>query len=373
MLACIVVGGTHLTVEVVLHEVPEVMLALGFWLLAFGFFGPLTEVGSAVGVSVDAELGIGLEPRLVLFEEFLIIRTTAQGGPLLLEEFVQIVHLGRRHALIVYLRQCVELVAQRLVVAAALGILEGRQLAKVHILRMEGVDADAIIGIAVLPRVGDAGVIDGQHLDDAQPHLIGPVDHQLKVAKVAHAKAALRAQREDGNHHAGPLPWVDGEESLWQFVDHHLAVGHLLALETAVSALFPYRRHITTADDDKLELEVPPRQLVSIKGGHPLMTLVLGHGHGSPGIPRSQRHRRTDECQTLVGTQLGSTNLEAYGAAILCLGAQLALTGHDTIGDGRAVHIGILRNIYPMVVYGIRRCLLGGKLEAVGLYQPLVA
>ena len=104
---------------------------------------------------------------------------------------MQVFHLRGEHALIVNLRQRVQLLAQLLIVGAALLVFQLRQLAQVRILRMQGIDADAVVGIAVLPRAGGVGVVDGQHLQDALAGLRTPVDHQLQVAEVAHAEASL--------------------------------------------------------------------------------------------------------------------------------------------------------------------------------------
>ena len=89
---------------------------------------------------------------------------------------------------------------------------------------MEGIDTDGVIGIAVLPSVGHVGIVDRQHLQHALLGLRTPVDHLLQIAEVAHAEAALTAQREDGDHGACSLPGIDGEESLRQLVDYHLAL-----------------------------------------------------------------------------------------------------------------------------------------------------
>ena len=61
---------------------------------------------------------------------------------LLCEELAQVVFLGTVDTLIVYHRQGVEFLAQCLKLCHTRSIAEWRQLAQVHILRMQGEDAD---------------------------------------------------------------------------------------------------------------------------------------------------------------------------------------------------------------------------------------
>ena len=198
------VSGTHLLVEVELHEIPEGHLfidlggglchCLTFAIRQFMMVGPLLEGGSAVEVAVVAEGSIGHQPGLVLVEELLEGLALQDGLTLLLVERPQILQLRIVHPLVVDLRQgvqfqseCLELRLQRLV-------LQGGQLAEVGILGMECIDADRVIGIGVLPGVGHVRVVDGQHLQHALLRLGTPVHHQLQVAEVTHTETPLTAQ-----------------------------------------------------------------------------------------------------------------------------------------------------------------------------------
>ena len=96
-------GGTHLSVKIVLYEIPEVQLAVSLGFSTFCLLGPLGEVCRSVLVAVDAEQGIGLQPRFVLFKELFISLGSLCLFPLLCKQFVQIVHLGCEHALVVNL------------------------------------------------------------------------------------------------------------------------------------------------------------------------------------------------------------------------------------------------------------------------------
>ncbi len=169
LLPGVLVGGVHLLVQVELHVVPE----------------------CGIVAVVAAEAGVWLQPLLVLLHEGLVGLGAARAGALLCVELAQVLHLGAEHALIVYLRQRVQLLPQLLVVLAALLVLQRGQLPQVHVLRVQGIDADGVVGVAVLPGARGVGVVDGQYLQDALSGLGTPVHHQLQVAEVAHAEAAL--------------------------------------------------------------------------------------------------------------------------------------------------------------------------------------
>ena len=108
----ILMGCMHLLVEVVLHKVPEIQLTVSFWLLCCSFLRPLRELGSAILITVDTELGIGYQPFLVVVKELFIILSSLDTLPLLLKQDVQIVQLSLEHALVIYLWQGIQLLAQ---------------------------------------------------------------------------------------------------------------------------------------------------------------------------------------------------------------------------------------------------------------------
>ena len=254
LLAGIGMGGTHLLVEVELYEVPEGHLFIYFssrlrhglaLLLCEGLvIGPLRERGGAVHIAVVTEGGVRHEPVLVLLEEGLKGLGLHHLTALLGEELAQIGELGIVHALVVDLWQGVELFLQGFVVGLALLVLQRRQLSEVGVLRMQRVDADRVVRIAVLPGVGHVRIVDGQHLQHALAGLGTPVDHLLQIAEVAHSEAAFTAQREDGDDGTCTLPRIDGEESLRQLVDDHLALLELRDGHRAVHSCLPKRRHV---------------------------------------------------------------------------------------------------------------------------------
>ena len=116
------------------------------------------------------------------------------SSPLLCKDLTQIVQFSSKHPLVVDLRQSVQFLTQGLESLTFGLILESRQLTEVGILRMEGVDADAVVGIAVLPGMCHIGIGDRQHLQDALFGLRTPVDHHFQITKVTHAKTTLAAE-----------------------------------------------------------------------------------------------------------------------------------------------------------------------------------
>ena len=169
--AGMVVGSRHLGMQDILHEVVVSHLGIlgGAWggescavgLIPRRMTMPTAEVGGARGVAEPAILGVGHQPLGSLVKK----GAEGVGGhhlcTLLVVEFMEIGFLGLHHALIVYLIESVELLAYALIVVAAAGRGKRRQLAQVGILRMQGKDADAAVGIAVGPGVGHGSIVDG--------------------------------------------------------------------------------------------------------------------------------------------------------------------------------------------------------------------
>ena len=77
---------------------------------------------------------------------------------------MQIIELGREHAFVVNLWQRVQLLLYGLELRPQGLVLDFRQLAQVAVLGMEGIDADGVVGIAVLPGMSHVRVVDGQYL-----------------------------------------------------------------------------------------------------------------------------------------------------------------------------------------------------------------
>ena len=235
---------------------------------------------------------------------------------------------------------------------------------------MQGIDADSIVGIAILPRARHIGIVDGQHLQNALVGLVYPVHHLLKVTKVTHAKRALTTQREDRYHGTCTLPRIYREVRLRQFIDDNLIVSDIWQDNRTVSALLPER--LVNTQQYKLKLD-SLRQCSSIQADNPLMILMLKHGLCLVDIPVTKGITATDNTQLLTNTELRSTYLQAYSAQVLCSSAELTLVDHDTVCQCRAIHISILRNVYPVVIHRIAGALLSGKFQTMWFHKPFMA
>ena len=186
-------GSTHLPVKVVLYEIPEFLLAVSLCLCSFGFLRPFGEFCRAVLVAIDAEQSIRLQPGFVLFKERFVGLGSLHLFPLLCKKFVQVVHLGCEHTLVVNLWQGVQFLTQLLEMCFLLLVLDLRQLTEVRVLRMQGINADGVVRIGVLPGMCDVRIVNGQHLQDALVGLGSPVNHQFQVSEIAYAKRPLTA------------------------------------------------------------------------------------------------------------------------------------------------------------------------------------
>ena len=204
LLTGMLMGSTHLLVEVELYKIPE-----GYFLIEFrGRFchgltllgwqlmvvGPLLESCRAIKVTIVTEGSIGHQPLLVLLEEPFERLTLQHLTTLLGVDLTQIVHLCSKHTLVVDLWQLIQFLTQLLKSCALSLVLNGRQLTEISVLRMQGIDADGVVGIGVLPRPCHVRIVDGQHLQNPLLCLVTPVDHQLQVTKVAHAEAPFCTQ-----------------------------------------------------------------------------------------------------------------------------------------------------------------------------------
>lgn len=67
---------------------------------------------------------------------------------------------------------------------------------QIKILRMKSEGRDDVIGIGVAPGTADRCIINRQDLDDLHASSHGPVDQQVKVAKVANPTRVVAAERE---------------------------------------------------------------------------------------------------------------------------------------------------------------------------------
>ena len=173
VLTGIFMSGTHLTVEIILHEAPET----GDFLISLGQrVGPVVEHGSTIEVTIVTELCIRYQPLLVLSVEILIVSSSAQRCPFLVKQQVQVIELGLEHALVVYLRQGIQLLTQGLKLLTLGIVLQLWHLPEIDILWVQGIDADTVIRITILPGFSHIRIVNRQYLNDALVGLCRPVN-----------------------------------------------------------------------------------------------------------------------------------------------------------------------------------------------------
>ena len=100
---------------------------------------------------------------------------------------------------------------------------------------------------------------------------------------------------------------------------------------------------------------------------------MLSHLKGALGFPITQCLSGTDDSQTLVVAQLWCTHLQAYRLGVAGLCAHVPLASCYTVGKGRGVHKGVLRDVKPVVIDGVTRAFGGCKLQPVWHHKPLCA
>ena len=241
----------QLDVQLVLYIVVEANLmilgglavgeGIDLLLLIYLVLGPFTEVGSSEGIAEHREGGIGTQPLFVVLEEGLEAYGAEALLSLLLVDVADVGTLGVVDAFVVNLLEGIEFDTLCLVIGSLLFVLEGRKLAQVEILRMEGVDRDGVVGIGVSPGAGDGGVVDGEDLYGLLVSEYSPVDKTLEVAKVTYAEAAFAAQGEDGHgytsHTTSVVPGVVEVELLLTWGNVLDDVCHAVALLTRAEAV----------------------------------------------------------------------------------------------------------------------------------------
>ena len=205
---------------------------------------PARVVGSAVLVAEYAVLSVRHEPLFLFLKPALEVVGSEHIVSFLLEDDVEILSLGIVYALIIYLWQSVKFLSKGFKLSPFLSIFDGRKLAKVSILRMQGEDTDRGIRVRVGPSVSDGGVIDRQHLQNALTCERHPIYHLLQIAEVSHSETALRAEREYRNSGACEAVSRDREVCILQ-IDRLLdVISRHRNLESAVHSCFPDYRYV---------------------------------------------------------------------------------------------------------------------------------
>ena len=222
--------------------------------------------------------------------------------------------------------------------------------------------------------MGDGGVVDGQNLQHTLAREGHPVDHLAQVAEVTHAETALRPEREHGHERTGAFHMVGIETGLRQLIYHHIAIFHHGKRDYPVVGILPDRRHLVVImEGDELHLEQTGREFSGIDIGYPLVVVVLHHHHGILGLPVAQYGLAAHNGQPLIATQLWRAHLQPHGAEEGLLAGLHPLVAVDALGHGRTVEIGVVGDIYPVVVYDIARGLACRQFKTMGLKGPFAA
>ena len=198
---------------------------------------------------------------------------------------------------------------------------------------MQGIDADGVVGVGVLPGLRHVRIVDGQHLQHALFRLGTPVDHLFQITEVTHTETAFTAEGENGNHRTGSLPGINGKMSLLQFIDHHFALFQLGQGDFAVLTVLPEWCHVFFIVET-YELKLEGRgQGVGIEADHPLVVLMLSHLDGAQGFPVAQRLASTHNGQPLIVAQLWGTYFQAHRLGVGCLRTHVQLPGSHTFRE----------------------------------------
>ena len=187
----------QLDVQMILDEVVEcdvgVTIEAVDELGAVGDVFPTVKVGCAEHVAEVAERRIGTQPVIVFIKECLECRRSKCLGTLLGIDEAQIVPLGLCDALVVNLRQSVQLLLQGVELLHLLLVAQFAHGIEIDVGRMQGKGGVGIVRVGVCPCTRHGGVVDGQELNDAHAGALCPIDHDGDVSELADAEALLAA------------------------------------------------------------------------------------------------------------------------------------------------------------------------------------
>ena len=302
-------------------------------------------------------------------KELLESRRTHHAFAFLTEDGTQVFVLEVVHALIVDDRQRIELPSTLLECLFGLFVLEAGQLSQVGILRMEGKDADAAVGIGVGPCVCQGGVVDGKHLQHALSGAGRPLDHAFEVTEVAHTAASFRAEGEHRNEGTAAADGCDGEVGLVEFVDHHVAIVHLGQRHKAVVAQFPLQSVV--AFEGIFEFKGVAFDFLSVDVKHPFMVCMFEGARSLVGVPVAERLAAAGNDEFVAVAQARCPYLEAH---CLCkrrgaVARRMVVNG-DAVGHRRTIQVGIAGYVHPMIEDAIAGGLLGVEVKPMFLHGP---
>ena len=123
---------------------------------------------------------------------------------------------------------------------------------------------------------------------------------------------------------------------------------------------------------DRQELEVydVAFQLGNVYVDNPFIVIMLYHGDGLEHVPSSENILVAGNGKPLLVGELRGAHLEAHGDGIIAQRHGQYLAAAYAVSEGRTVKVGIVGQVYPMVVHGNGVAAQGVKLEPVGLVAP---
>ena len=157
-----------------------------------------------------AEHTVGDQPLLVSADKVLACWRAKNRSALLSVQSVQIAHLQVESAFVIHLCQGIQFLTLAIVFLHKRLVRDTGQLAEVQIQRIQGIDADGIVGIAIAPGGSLGGVVDGQQLYHAHTGSVGPIHKHAQVAKVACSLAMLATEGEDWDNDTSRFPMLVG-------------------------------------------------------------------------------------------------------------------------------------------------------------------
>lgn len=113
---------------------------------------------------------------------------------LLVEEQVQVLHLGAVHPLVVDIGLHVQLPLQGVELGLPGLIAQPAHLREAQILRVQGKGRVGVIGIGVAPTTRQGGIVDREQLDKRLPRAQRPVDQIFQVEELARTETVIGTQ-----------------------------------------------------------------------------------------------------------------------------------------------------------------------------------
>ena len=148
---------------------------------------------------------VRLQPLSIIFDEGLIVSLLRDTLPLLLIKKMQILDLQLDDFHIIKSRKSIQFLPFLLEGSEFL-LVRKRQLSKVSIYGMQGMNTYCIIRIAVCLFAFLHSVIDRKELNGMHSCRCNPIGNLFEVAKVPYSLTAFRAKREERHNKSSHFP-----------------------------------------------------------------------------------------------------------------------------------------------------------------------